>query len=179
MGDFPPALAFTLAEEGGWADRPDDPGGPTNHGITLATYQTWALSRGQPEPSVDDLRVIDQTTVAAILHGGYWEAISGDGLPEGVDLSLFDFAVNAGPARAARQLQACIGARIDGIVGPETLGLARNISPFVLVSELADAQEAYYRALPDFPEFGRGWLARTQRRRTAAMGLLSGRGGGR
>jgi lysozyme family protein len=28
-----------VAREGGFVDDPDDPGGPTNHGVTLATLQ--------------------------------------------------------------------------------------------------------------------------------------------
>ena len=32
-----------VAREGGWSDHPADPGGPTNHGVTLATLRRLRL----------------------------------------------------------------------------------------------------------------------------------------
>jgi Glycosyl hydrolase 108 len=37
--NFDTCLAFTLKAEGGYSDNSADPGGPTNMGITLATYR--------------------------------------------------------------------------------------------------------------------------------------------
>ena len=35
----------------------------------------------------------------------YWDVVQGDHLPSGVDTSVADFGVNAGPSRAAKRLQ--------------------------------------------------------------------------
>ena len=37
------ALRRLLAHEGGYVNHPSDPGGPTNHGITLAAYAAFKL----------------------------------------------------------------------------------------------------------------------------------------
>ena len=167
--NFPAALAFTLQSEGGYVDNPADPGGATNKGITLATFRTW---EGDASLGPDDIRAIDDATVAAIYKHMYWDRLSGDTLPAGIDLMLFDFGVNAGPGRAARMLQAACEVAEDGIVGPDTLAKAAALDAGQAIAGLAAAQRAYYQALPTFGTFGRGWLARTDARVAAARGLL-------
>ncbi|WP_281423880.1 glycosyl hydrolase 108 family protein, partial [Mesorhizobium silamurunense] len=55
----------------------------------------------------------------------YWDAVLGAELPDGVDCAVFDFAVNSGPGRAAKYLQAVLGVAQDGRVGPATVAAAR------------------------------------------------------
>ena len=43
-----------------------------------------------------------------------------------------------------------------------------------MIGGLAEHQAAYYRGLPEFGRFGRGWLDRTERRRQAALAMLQG-----
>ena len=52
--NFDTCLAFTLKAEGGYSDNPADPGGPTNMGITLATYRQWS-----DDPNLAALQVQD------------------------------------------------------------------------------------------------------------------------
>src|SRR5437868_10417311 len=152
--DFDTCLAFTLREEGGFVDDPDDPGGATNMGITLATLRTWT---DNPNAGVAQVRAITARTAVAIYGALYWNPIRGDALPCGVDLSVFDFGVNAGPPRSAILLQEALGFEgddVDGCIGPQTLAAARQADSRNLVEELASRQAAYYRALSDFSEFG-------------------------
>ena len=44
------SLAFVRKAEGGWADDPNDPGGATMYGITMATYTRWRQKHGHPPP---------------------------------------------------------------------------------------------------------------------------------
>ena len=121
MDNFQACLAFTLQQEGGFVDDPYDPGGATNMGITLATYREWF-----PQATVADLRVIDSATVSEIYENDYWFASDADQFASGVDLMMFDMAVNAGPARAAKLLQQCLGVAQDGRIGPITLAAAKR-----------------------------------------------------
>jgi len=176
LGNFAPVYAFTRAQEGGWEDNSADPAGCTMKGIPLGKYQDWCAKQGLPEPAPDDLRNIDDATLEAIYRE-YWTDVNGDGLPDGVDLSVYDAGFDTGPGTAAEQLQRILGVVADGDVGPITCAAAARTSPFVLIANLAEAQEAYYRTRPTFATFGKGWLARVQRRRSAGMAMASGRGG--
>lgn len=166
--NFDAALSFTLIEEGGWSDDPDDPGGATNHGITLATFQEY-----YPDATVDDLRSITDEEVERIYRVGYWNTINGDALPSGVDLTLFDFGVNAGWRTAAEQIQRLAEVEVDGEIGPLTLAAISKKSPTALIAQLAGEQKAYYRGLADFPRYGTDWLNRTEARAKVAMTLVN------
>jgi lysozyme family protein len=171
---FDTCLTFTLAQEGGYVDDPADPGGATNRGITLATLQHWDH---EPTLGPTDVRDMTQQTAAAIYRALYWNALRGDSLPAGVDLSTFDFGVNAGTRRSAELLQQVLGLppdQVDGAVGPETLHAALEADAATVIGGLAEHQAAYYRALAEFGRFGQGWLERTERRRQAALAMLQG-----
>jgi lysozyme family protein len=169
---FGVCLAFTLNAEGGYVDDPDDPGGATNMGITLATLREWS-----DDPDLGPVQVenMTQRTAGAIYRSLYWNPLRADALPAGVDLSVFDMGVNAGIWRSARLLQQALGFAgedVDGCVGPDTLAAAARCNARSLVDDLAERQAAYYRGLSDFPIFGSGWLNRTEARRSAALAMI-------
>jgi lysozyme family protein len=76
---------------------------------------------------------------------------------------------------AADQLQAFVGAPVDGSVGPVTEAkvIAKGKPVATLCALLADAQLAYYRSLYDWPEYGKGWTARTWSRLSASLALVA------
>jgi lysozyme family protein len=170
---FNACLGFTLAQEGGYVDDPDDPGGATNMGITLATLQQW-----NRDPALGPVAVQDMTeqTAAAIYAALYWNVLRGHALPAGIDLTAFDFGVNAGTRCSAKLLQQALGFppnQVDGYVGPQTLAAAAKANAAQAIGDLAELQANYYRGLDDFADFGTAWLARTDRRRQAALALLA------
>jgi lysozyme family protein len=166
---FPAALAFTLGAEGGFVDDPYDPGGPTNHGITLETFRAY----GGGGETVGDLQRISPLVVAAIYRERYWQPVRGDELPAGVDLSVFDMGVNAGPRRSIELLQRVLGIRTDGEFGPETLARVREVAAATdLIAGLEWMQHFYYVGLPGWGRYGKGWQARTLARRAAANALV-------
>lgn len=164
---FSNCLAFVLEEEGGYADMPGDPGGATNMGITRATLSAW---RGKPVTK-DDVLSLEREEAAAIYEANYWNAISGDELPAGVDLALFDDAVNSGPRQAVRDLQRALDVAVDGIIGPITLAAIEAAAPADLVAGLCAARKARLSGLSHFSRFGRGWTRRIQRAERAGLGI--------
>jgi lysozyme family protein len=165
---FDDCLAFTLKAEGGWSDRPDDDGGPTNCGITLETMSETLRRNCTP----DDLKNISQPCVKLIYQKGFWEAMGCENYPSGIDLMVFDFGVNASPRRSIMELQDVVGAAIDGKPGQRTYAAVRASPRLGTVLHLADAQREYYRSLSRFPTFGRGWMARVQARMEAAVAAV-------
>jgi lysozyme family protein len=170
-GNFDHCFAELLKHEGGFANHKKDPGGMTNLGVTKRVYEGWV---GYPVSEVI-MRGLTPQHVRALYKAKYWDVVKADDLPAGVDLCVFDFAVNAGPNRAARYLQLMIGAGTDGKIGPATL---RQLQQYIRAHDLdravgryQDLREAYHKKLPTFPTFGRGWLRRVKEVREAALKL--------
>lgn len=154
--NFARSLAAVLQSEGGWSDNPLDPGGCTMKGVTLAVYQAW---RGQSTTAAD-LQNISDSDVAALYRQNYWCAVSGDQLAPGLDYMAFDAAVNMGPGTSARFIQQAAGVPVDCHIGPITLAAANGVGAKTMIFKISSIREAYYRSLPTFPTFGKGWLNR-------------------
>lgn len=154
--NFARALSLVLASEGGWSDNPADPGGATMKGVTLANFRRYVKA----DATKADLRAISDAQVAMVYRRFYWDAIAGAELPDGVDYAVFDFAVNSGPGRAAKYLQAVLGVAQDGRIGPATLAAAGGKPAGAVIDVLCDARLAFLEKLPTWPSFGRGWSAR-------------------
>lgn len=163
------SIEEVLKHEGGFVDHPADPGGATNYGVTLRTYQRY---KRNPHLTAQDLKNITIEEVHAIYKIGYWDAVKADELPDGVDFLVFDMAINAGPRRGVRLLQDVVGARADGILGPITLRRVQQDSPERIITAYTEARESYYRSLPHFSTFGRGWLRRTRESESIALSML-------
>lgn len=164
---FWPALTCVLAQEGGYSDHPDDPGGATMMGITQATLAGW---RGTPVTKAD-VRALARDEAAAIYRARYWNAVRGDELPAGLDLAVFDFAVNSGASRAVRALQRALGVTVDGLIGPETLAAAGGRPVSETISALCAGRRGFLERLSTFPVFGRGWTRRVREIEVAALKL--------
>jgi len=163
------SIEEVLRHEGGWSDHPADPGGATNMGVTLRTYRKY---KRNPHLTPEDLKNLTLEEVHDIYKIGYWDPIKADELPSGVDFVVFDMAINAGPGRAVKLLQEVVGTRADGVVGPITLRAVDEYSPERVVTDYTNAREDYYRLLPHFSTFGRGWLRRTRESETIALTML-------
>ncbi|KQS52591.1 hypothetical protein ASG17_15085 [Brevundimonas sp. Leaf363] len=158
---FARALPMLLRHEGGYVDHPRDPGGATNLGITLGTARAWRMDiDGDGDVDKSDVRLLTPKEAAPVYRDGYWLKARCHQLPAGVDYMIFDLAVNSGSRRAARYLQRAAGVSEDAKVGPKTLAAVRILNPVRVVERLSDIREAYYRSLPTFPTFGKGWLRR-------------------
>lgn len=155
--NLPAAVALIRRSEGGYVDHPRDPGGCTNFGITIATYRAQTRN---PAATCADLKKIPWSLAERIYQDTYWAAVNADNLPPGVDIMTFDHGVNAGPARAARLLQKLVGTAQDGEIGPITLAACFERDAADLITQIGAARLAYYRSLPTWPTFGRGWTAR-------------------
>ena len=106
QANFPKALPRILVYEGGKVDDPRDPGGRTNKGITQTTFNAWCREQGLPQV---DVYTITNDEVASIYKYKFWDVVRGDDLPCGLDLVVFDGAVNSGPGQSGKWLQRALG----------------------------------------------------------------------
>ncbi|TRD03793.1 hypothetical protein FJV76_14240 [Mesorhizobium sp. WSM4303] len=167
--NFAKALALVLKSEGGWSDNPKDPGGATMKGVTLANFRRYVKA----DATKDDLRHITDAQVATVYRRFYWDAVSGAELPDGVDYATFDFAVNSGPGRAAKYLQAVVGVQQDGRIGPATVKAAGAKPAAVVIDALCDARLAFLKRLDTWPTFGKGWSDRVKSVRGQAIQIAA------
>jgi len=142
------ALDAVLAHEGGYVNDPHDPGGATKYGIS---------SRAYPDVDIEALTIEDAKD---IYLNDYWHKMRCDELPSGLDLLVFDAAVNQGPGAAATMLQKAVGAQMDGIIGPRTMDKAQMGNPEPAIRELVARRATRYGTTATFPRFGLGWMRR-------------------
>ena len=166
--NFEKALAAVLVYEGGYANHPKDPGGATMRGVTQKVYDRYRQQRGAISK---DVRYIDEAELREIYKAQYWDLVAGDALPSGVDLAVFDYAVNSGATRAGRALQQVVGVRVDGNVGLSTVAASKAMSAEEVIDKLCDERLAFMRRLSTFSTFGKGWTRRVEAVRTAACAM--------
>jgi lysozyme family protein len=150
---FESAVALVLQHEGGFVNHPRDPGGATNFGITR---ETLSRARGRPA-SVEDVRRLTREEAASIYRSLYWKTVRADELPLGLDLAMFDLAVNSGPKRAVTMLQSVLGVEADGLIGPMTIKAANRVDPADSVRRLTRSRLGFLSRLATWTVFGRGW----------------------
>jgi lysozyme family protein len=169
--NFARALKLVLVHEGGWSDHPLDKGGATMKGVTLTTFRRYL----NPKGTKADLRKITDDQIAEVYRRHYWYAVNADKLPDGVDYAVFDIAVNSGPSRAAKLLQAAVKVRQDGKIGPQTIDATRRMMAATVINEVCDRRMDFLRKLKTWPTFGKGWTRRVSQVRIDALAMVSGR----
>lgn len=177
-------LALEIVQrEGGFVDDPDDPGGPTNWGVTLRTMQEAREDvTGDGVVDVEDVRALTPERAAAIFIARYFNAPRLGLLPEALQPPVFDMQVNAGRT-AVGLLQAWLNGEgfgplvEDGRVGPRTAGAARQAVDSLGERDAVDGygaerREWYYRLADRRPSSRKyamrrdggkgGWIVRAE-----------------
>jgi hypothetical protein len=165
---FDACMPFIFKAEGGYSDNANDPGGPTNFGITLATLKAYD---GDQNLTADAVKALTPEMAKEIYRTAYWNRMQCGSLPPGLDLEVFDFGVNAGPSEAVKTLQKIVGVTQDGSIGPITLAALGQLKPKDVIGRYSDARLAFYKAVNN-PEFEQGWANRVSQIQTAALNML-------
>ena len=170
-----------VAREGGFVNDPDDPGGATNHGVTLGTLRRLGLDLpGEGRIDVADVRRLTAAQAVDIYVEHYFTRTGIAALPEVLQASVFDMYVNAG-ANAVKVLQRLLGdmgfaCDADGQIGPQTIRAAQmayEAAPSHLADAYGIARRNYYYALADARPASRkyarrrdggkgGWITRAE-----------------
>ena len=170
-----------VAREGGFVNDPDDPGGATNHGVTLGTLRRLGLDlTGEGRIDVADVRRLTAAQAVDIYVEHYFTRTGIAALPEALQASVFDMYVNAG-ANAVKVLQRLLGdmgfpCDADGQIGPQTIRAAQmayEAAPSHLADAYGIARRNYYYALADARPTSRkyarrrdgskgGWISRAE-----------------
>lgn len=185
---FDRAHALTAQWEGGLSDDPDDRGGVTNYGVSLAFLKdleaeprglTLLRSVGLPLPaSQETVLAVTPDSAKAIFRAVFWEWPGVSRLPPLLAVVVYVFGVNAGSGQSVKLLQKALGVASDGIIGQDTLHAANDASDYAAAMDVIDWQETYYLNIvtsrPSQNKFLNGWLNRTNALRTLVTNLAVG-----
>jgi lysozyme family protein len=167
--NFDSALKMILKSEGGFVNHKLDPGGMTNLGVTKKVWEAWVgKAVGEKE-----MRALTPATVAPLYKKQYWDAVKADELPTGLDYLMFDFAINAGLGRAIKTMQKAIGTNPDGAIGPKTMQALKDADQADLIAKFSMEKELFYKSLPTFATFGKGWMRRVAEAQSHAVTMLA------
>jgi lysozyme family protein len=169
--NFPKCQAFVLKYEGGYVNHPKDPGGATNKGITQRVYDRYRERRGETTRSV---KLITNIELDDIYRGQYWGVVKGDDLEEGLDLAVYDYAVNSGAAKAVKDLQRELGVTADGVMGVNTLAALSGRDMREVILLLCARRLKFLKSLKTWGTFGRGWTNRIEALKATALGMVEG-----
>jgi len=154
--NFSSCLAFTLKFEGGKSDDPRDQGGRTNQGVTQRVYNNYRDARGLERRDVFQMSGSERNS---IYRDDYWVRVFCDGLRDGEDLVVWDFAVHSGPKRALDVWRRCGGAKAP-------LG--------DVIHSVCAYRLSFLRALGTWQYFGKGWGRRVAACEALALEMAHG-----
>lgn len=146
-----------VAREGGFVNDPDDPGGATNHGVTIHTLRRLGIDVNRDTRiDVRDVRALTRAQAVEIYLDHYFRRPGIAALPEDIQASVFDMHVNAG-GNAVKILQRLLTdmgypCDPDGAIGPQTIraaAMAHEAAPLHLADAYGIARRNYYYALAD------------------------------
>ncbi len=148
MAEFEAAIAVVLAHEtgnkpdGGLVRDPDDPGGVTKWGISLALF-----GRFDPNATASEIAALTREQACAFYRAHFWDGDRGTSFGDIADQSvatkILDMAVNMGREEAIRAAQALFFDRQDGIFGPMTLQAINKADAEDLLHRLRVKQAVY------------------------------------
>ena len=146
-----------VAREGGFVNDPDDPGGATNHGVTIHTMRRLGIDVNRDSRiDVADVKALTRAQAVDIYLEHYFKRPGIAALPETLQASVFDMYVNAG-GNAVKILQRLLTdmgfpCEPDGEIGPATIRatqMAFEAAPTHLADAYGIARRNYYYALAD------------------------------
>lgn len=143
--NFSRVIGFTLHEEGGNVDDPQDPGGRTSRGITQKVWDEFSDAAGWAR---SDVFTAPQSRIILCYRYRYWNKVNGDGIAWPLALAVFDTGVLHGTKRAL-----------------QWLALHQDYDSYIKCREAS--YEAIIARRPTSEKYRADWMGRCRRLRAA------------
>lgn len=172
-GNFAPCLADVLVHEGGYTSDRRDPGNWTGGKVGAGVLKGTKKGISAAAFPHLDIKALNDNQIAEIYGAKYWRPIRGDELPAGVDLSTFDYGVNSGPSRSAKDLQRVLGVTADGRIGPVTILAAKAADARSVIKGHCGKRMGFLRSLAIWQTYRNGWTSRVAKVEAKALSWVS------
>lgn len=156
---------FIRTFEGGFVDDPDDAGGATNRGVTIATWRKQGYDiDNDGDIDVADLKIITDDDAMNIMKRNYWDRWKAD---EIIDQSIANILVDwvwGSGSYGIKIPQRMIGVKVDGVVGPKTIDALNSKDARTFFSEIKKERADYFERICEINSHNRkflnGWIRR-------------------
>lgn len=158
--DITPFVAWIKSWEGGYVNKANDKGGPTNKGVTLATFRSvYGANK-----TIDDLKKLTDQQWEHIFRTKFWDRWKADQIKDiNVAFFLVQWVWGSG-VWGIKNPQKVLGVKVDGVVGPETIAAVNARDGRDLFEALKKEKRAYLNRIcvstPSNRDFLKGWLKR-------------------
>lgn len=171
MADVKVLAPFILSFEGGFVNHPNDRGGATNKGVTIATWQKYGKDKdGDNDIDVDDVKLISNEDATTILKRFYWDKAKADGIEsQSVANIIVDWVWGSG-SRILKKVQEEANklvkkpTGVDGVIGKDSLRVINEANPKELFQLLHDRRAKFFNDIVASNSsqqiFLKGWMRR-------------------
>lgn len=160
MADYKKLVPFILKWEGGYCYDPDDLGGATNKGVTLATFR----SVYGKNKTVKDLKNMTTEQWEHIFKKYFWDRWKADEIKDQCVANILVDWVWASGAYGIKMPQRVLGVSVDGIVGNKTISAINSMPGKSLFNLIKKERIEYVNRIcisrPQNKKFKKGWLNR-------------------
>lgn len=160
MADFSKFTPILYELEKGYSEHPNDMGGATKDGITLATFRQFYGK----DKTKEDLKDMTTHQWMHIMKSEFWDKCLADDIKDQALADIIvDWKVNSGMV-AIRKIQMILSIIADGIFGKQTLAAVNSQNPKELFDRIVAARKQFYTDIvkrnPSQKVFMNGWMNR-------------------
>ena len=160
MADKNKLIPIIKKWEGGYLDNPNDRGGATNSGVTLAVYQS-VYGKNKTK---NDLKKMTSDQWDYIFTKLYWNKWKADEIKnQSIANILVDWVWMSGYG-TIKKIQSLFGLTADGIVGNKTISYINSHDQEEVFNKILNRRKQFYESLvknnPSQRVFLTGWMNR-------------------
>lgn len=175
---------WILAHEGGYVNDPDDKGGATNKGVTIATWRMYGYDKnGDGKIDEKDIRLISSADATMIMRKNFWDKWKADEIKsQSIANLLVDWLWSSG-TWGIKIPQQLLEVKADGIVGRRTIDALNHKNVVTFLAQLKQRRKKYILDIsnqhsPKYKrnhKFQKGWLDRLDRIRYGKLVYPNGK----